>query len=78
MCGADLPEWCGALVAGAPVLLAFALRVRWLHCTAFGLARALQHLQQLQAGGPTPTDIQATTQQSISELCYFCIASEQP
>ena len=62
VCGADLPGWCGALVAGAPFLFAFALRVRWLHCTAFGLARALQHLQQLQAGWSSPWKLSTPNQ----------------
>jgi E3 ubiquitin-protein ligase TRIP12 len=49
VCGADLPAWCAQLVFAAPFLFPFALRLRYFHCTAFGLARALQHLQQLQA-----------------------------
>lgn len=49
ICGADLPAWCAALVFDYKFMLPFALRSRYFHCTAFGLARALQHLQQQQA-----------------------------
>lgn len=49
ICGSDLPGWCAALVFGYKFTLPFALRSRYFHCTAFGLARALQHLQQQQA-----------------------------
>jgi hypothetical protein len=49
ICGADLPAWCAALVFDYKFMLPFALRSRYFHCTAFGLARALQHLQLQQA-----------------------------
>ncbi len=49
ICGADLPPWCATLVFDYKFMLPFALRSRYFHCTAFGLARALQHLQQQQA-----------------------------
>jgi E3 ubiquitin-protein ligase TRIP12 len=49
ICGADLPGWCKQLVFEYKFLLPFPLRLRYFYCTAFGLARALHHLQQQQA-----------------------------
>ncbi|KAK9803385.1 hypothetical protein WJX72_003423 [[Myrmecia] bisecta] len=48
ICGAGLPDWCQQLVTHCKFLFPFPLRRRYFYCTAFGLARALQHLQQLQ------------------------------
>ncbi|KAK9826455.1 hypothetical protein WJX81_000175 [Elliptochloris bilobata] len=49
ICGASLPPWCGQLVTSCSFLFPFELRRRYFYCSAFGLARALQHLQQQQA-----------------------------
>lgn len=49
ICGGSLPSWCHTLVRHAPFLFPFELRRRYFQCTALGLARALQHLQQAQA-----------------------------
>jgi E3 ubiquitin-protein ligase TRIP12 len=49
-CGGGLPAWCAQLASSpARALLPFEARRRFFYSTAFGLARALQHLQQQQA-----------------------------
>ncbi len=53
ICGASLPPWCDQLVTSCSFLFPFELRRRYFYCTAFGLARALQHLQQQQAAEGT-------------------------
>ncbi|KXZ47851.1 hypothetical protein GPECTOR_32g463 [Gonium pectorale] len=54
ICGGGMPGWCGALAAPCRFLFPFEIRKRYFYCTAFGLGRALQHMQQLhtaEAGG---------------------------
>lgn len=49
-----MPNWCSALAAPCRFLFPFEIRKRYFYCTAFGLGRALQHMQQLhtaEAGG---------------------------
>ena len=48
ICGNTLPSWCSLLVFSCKFLFPFDLRRRYFYCTAFGLARALHHLPQLQ------------------------------
>lgn len=48
ICGNTLPSWCSQLVFACKFLFPFDIRRRYFYCTAFGLARALHHLQQLQ------------------------------
>lgn len=48
ICGNTLPSWCSQLVFSCKFLFPFDIRRRYFYCTAFGLARALHHLQQLQ------------------------------
>ncbi|KAK9798991.1 hypothetical protein WJX73_009807 [Symbiochloris irregularis] len=56
ICGSALPPWNHALATSCKFLFPFELRRRLFYCTSFGLARALQHLQQQQAieGGQAP------------------------
>ena len=57
ICGSSLPPWTHALATSCKFLFPFDLRRRFFYCTSFGLARALQHLQQQQAaegGAPPP------------------------
>ena len=65
ICGNTLPSWCSQLVFSCKFLFPFDLRRRYFYCTAFGLARALHHLQQLQnaEGGST-----AHTDREVREL----------
>ncbi|GLI65665.1 hypothetical protein VaNZ11_009269, partial [Volvox africanus] len=54
ICGGGMPSWCAALAAPCRFLFPFEIRKRYFYCTAFGLGRALQHMQQLhtaEAGG---------------------------
>jgi hypothetical protein len=49
-----MPPWCVSLAVGCKALFPFDTRKRFFYSTAFGLGRALQHLQQAQtadAGG---------------------------
>lgn len=56
ICGGNLPPWVRQLVFDCKFLFPFELRRRFFYCTALGLARALQHLQQQQAAeGSTST-----------------------
>ena len=48
ICGGNLPAWVKQLVFDCKFLFPFDLRRRYFYCTASGLARALQHLQQQQ------------------------------
>ena len=48
ICGGNLPAWVKQLVFDCKFLFPFDLRRRYFYCTAPGLARALQHLQQQQ------------------------------
>jgi len=48
ICGGGLPGWCQTLVKEAAFLFPFETRRRYFYCTALGLARALQHLQNTQ------------------------------
>ncbi len=48
ICGGTLPSWCSQLLFSCKFLFPFDIRRRYFYCTAFGLARALHHLQQLQ------------------------------
>lgn len=54
ICGGGLPAWCRQLVTSCKFLFPFEVRRRYFYCTAFGLGRALQHMQALQSaeGGP--------------------------
>jgi len=56
ICGGTLPSWCSQLLFSCKFLFPFDIRRRYFYCTAFGLARALHHLQQLQnaEGGSAP------------------------
>ncbi|KAL0044182.1 hypothetical protein WJX82_003026 [Trebouxia sp. C0006] len=56
ICGGTLPSWCSQLLFSCKFLFPFDIRRRYFYCTAFGLARALHHLQQLQnaEGGGAP------------------------
>ncbi|KAJ9527361.1 hypothetical protein QJQ45_025630 [Haematococcus lacustris] len=49
ICGGGLPAWCPLLVASSRHLFPFEVRRRYFYCTAFGLGRALQHMQALNA-----------------------------
>lgn len=49
MCGGDLPDWCSELVVNYKFLFPFLLRQHYFHCTAFGMGRAVQHLQAMMA-----------------------------
>jgi hypothetical protein len=49
ICGGGLPAWCRLLVNIAKHLFPFEVRRRYFNCTAFGLGRALQHMQALNA-----------------------------
>ncbi|KAG2450258.1 hypothetical protein HYH02_004769 [Chlamydomonas schloesseri] len=54
ICGGGMPAWCNSLVGPCRFLFPFEIRKRYFYCTAFGLGRALQHMQQLhtaEAGG---------------------------
>ncbi|KAI8471466.1 MAG: hypothetical protein J3K34DRAFT_367859 [Monoraphidium minutum] len=49
ICGGGLPGWCRQLVVSSRFLFPFEARRRYFYSTAFGLARALQHMQQQQS-----------------------------
>jgi E3 ubiquitin-protein ligase TRIP12 len=49
ICGGGMPAWCRLLVNHAKHLFPFEVRRRYFNCTAFGLGRALQHMQALNA-----------------------------
>ena len=45
LCSGSLPSWCHQLTKACPFLFPFETRRQYFHSTAFGLSRALQHLQ---------------------------------
>ncbi|GAX77476.1 hypothetical protein CEUSTIGMA_g4920.t1 [Chlamydomonas eustigma] len=49
VCGGSMPPWVGHLVSTAKFLFPFEIRRRYFYCTAFGLGRALHHMQLLHA-----------------------------
>lgn len=59
ICGGGLPGWCKQLGFSCKFLFPFEIRRRYFYCTAFGLGRALQHMQQLhnvEAGAANMVD----------------------
>lgn len=60
ICGGGLPAWCRQLVFSCKHLFPFEVRSRYFYCTAFGLGRALQHMQTMHAaelgGAPGAAD----------------------
>jgi E3 ubiquitin-protein ligase TRIP12 len=48
LCSGGWPAWCHQLTQICPFLFPFETRRQYFHSTAFGLSRALQHLQQQQ------------------------------
>ena len=48
ICGGGLPSWCRQLARSCKFLFPLDIRRRYFYSTAFGLGRALQHLQQQQ------------------------------
>ncbi len=56
MCGGSMPPWCASLVGPCRFLFPLEVRKRYFYCTAFGLGRALQHMQAMAAaeGGGAP------------------------
>jgi len=70
ICGGSLPSWCRELVAHAPFLFPFEMRRRYFYCTAFGLARALQHLQQQQTaeGGSSLSSSSGSREMRLARL----------
>lgn len=44
-----MPPWVETLVGGCKFLFPFEMRRRYFYCTAFGLGRALHHMQMLNA-----------------------------
>jgi E3 ubiquitin-protein ligase TRIP12 len=47
ICGGSIPAWCGVLVKeGGRFLFPFDIRRKYFYCSAFGLARAVNFLQQ--------------------------------
>jgi hypothetical protein len=48
LCSGGLPSWCRELTVTCPFLFPFDARQQYFFCTAFGLSRALQRLQQQQ------------------------------
>jgi len=56
ICGGCIPPWCRQLVFTCKFLFPFDVRRRYFHCTAFGLSRTLQHVQQMHTaeGGVAP------------------------
>jgi E3 ubiquitin-protein ligase TRIP12 len=56
ICGGTLPAWCRHLIYTCKFLFPFEVRRRYFYCTALGMGRALQHVQQQQTseggGGP--------------------------
>ncbi|KAG2490174.1 hypothetical protein HYH03_011304 [Edaphochlamys debaryana] len=49
ICGGAMPPWCSALAAPCRFLFPFDVRKRYFHATAFGLGRALAHMQAAHA-----------------------------
>ena len=45
LCSGSLPSLCHQLTKACPFLFPFETRRKYFHSTAFGLSRALQHLQ---------------------------------
>ncbi len=82
ICGGTLPSWCSQLLFSCKFLFPFDIRRRYFYCTAFGLARALHHLQQLQnaeGGGAPNVDREARelrvgrlTRQKVCAVKLFC------
>lgn len=82
ICGGTLPSWCSQLLFSCKFLFPFDIRRRYFYCTAFGLARALHHLQQLHnaEGGSAPNmDREARelrvgrlTRQKVCVVKLFC------
>lgn len=59
ICGGSMPPWVAMLVGSCKFLFPFEMRRRYFYCTAFGLGRALHHMQQLNAaesGGAAGVD----------------------
>ncbi|XP_020699967.1 E3 ubiquitin-protein ligase UPL3-like isoform X1 [Dendrobium catenatum] len=48
LCSGSLPSWCYQLTKACPFLFPFETRRHFFYTTAFGLSRALHHLQQQQ------------------------------
>ncbi|KAE8724707.1 E3 ubiquitin-protein ligase UPL3 [Hibiscus syriacus] len=48
LCSGSLPSWCYQLTKACPFLFPFETRRQYFYSTAFGLSRALYHLQQQQ------------------------------
>jgi E3 ubiquitin-protein ligase TRIP12 len=46
LCSGSLPSWCYQLTRACPFLFPFETRRQYFYSTAFGLSRALHHLQQ--------------------------------
>ena len=68
LCSRALPRWCDGLVLGCPFLFTFEARHLYLQSTAFGLARALQRLQQHTQDEATTANHVAQRDQLSSEL----------
>jgi E3 ubiquitin-protein ligase TRIP12 len=49
ICGGSIPAWCHQLVTASRFLFPFEVRRRYFYLTAFGLGRALHHMNQQQA-----------------------------
>jgi E3 ubiquitin-protein ligase TRIP12 len=49
ICGGTLPVWCKHLLYSCKFLFPFEVRRRYFYCTALGMGRALQHVQQQQS-----------------------------
>ncbi|MBA0791616.1 hypothetical protein Gohar_016186 [Gossypium harknessii] len=49
LCSGNLPSWCYQLTKSCPFLFPFETRRQYFYSTAFGLSRALYHLQQQQS-----------------------------
>ena len=78
ICGSTLPSWCSQLVFACKFLFPFDIRRRYFYCTAFGLARALHHLQQLQnaEGGSTTAADRDVTELRVGRLTRQKVHSE--
>lgn len=80
ICGSTLPAWTHALATSCKCLFPFELRRRFFFCTSFGLARALQHLQQQQTaeGGGAPASSRDPRELRVGRLqrqkVYICLA----
>jgi E3 ubiquitin-protein ligase TRIP12 len=53
ICGGSIPAWCHQLVTSSRFLFPFEVRRRYFYLTAFGLGRALHHMNQQQAAEGT-------------------------